>query len=106
MVQTPKAVTDSGSKGLTSNAWPNDGLKAAKRWLKSHSVPAPPKKAALGLASRLRLTFLCPARSGGRKGDNSMIEEIKIGQTAEEATGVLPGQQAATVGARSGAERK
>ena len=36
-----------------------------------------------------------------------MTEEIKIRQTAKEATGAVPaGQQASTVGARYGAERK
>src|ERR1039458_9096083 len=74
-------------------------------------VLAPPfrplqKRQPLVWRAGYRSPLLCPARSGGRKGDKNMTEEIKVQQTAEEATSAVPaGHQASTVGTRHGAER-
>jgi hypothetical protein len=48
-----------------------------------------------------------PREKRGRKGENTVTEEIKTRQTAEETTSAVEsGQQAGTGSARYGAERK
>jgi len=67
MVENQKAVTGSGFKGLTKNARPNDGLKAAKRWLKSQVSWLPHKKAALGTGEQAPLALFVPREKRAQK---------------------------------------
>jgi hypothetical protein len=72
-----------------------------KKLTEEPSFLAPPQKAALGLTSRPHSSRRagCPARTRGRKGGNTVSEEIKTSQTAEETSAVEPGERADTASA-------
>ena len=77
-----------------------------KKQIEERSFLVPPQKAALGLASRPH-SCLVPREKWGRKGENTVTEEIKTRQTTEETTNAVEsGQRADTGSARYGAERK
>jgi hypothetical protein len=72
MVESAQLVPRCGSKGTSHHHRPNDGLKAAKRWFKSHLRSGPSKKDSpwSGEQAIARLIY-APREAAARKGEKS-----------------------------------